>query len=93
VIGVAACNIGGTTIHSWANIGLGTDPIEKIVGKVRGNKTAYDRWMKTEILVIDEISMFPLEIFDLLCRMGSLIRGDRRPFGGLQVNMLILLLP
>jgi ATP-dependent DNA helicase PIF1 len=28
--GIAACNVGGTTLHSFAGIGLGTDPADKL---------------------------------------------------------------
>ena len=83
--GVAACNIEGTTIHSWAGIGLANESLEKILDKVRGNMNVRNRWRRTEILVIDEISMLPAELFDMLSVIGSKIRGDPRPFGGLQV--------
>lgn len=32
--GVAACNIGGVTIHSWAGIGLGEESIEELCARV-----------------------------------------------------------
>jgi hypothetical protein len=32
--GVAACNIGGLTIHSWAGVGTGEDSIEDMCAKV-----------------------------------------------------------
>jgi ATP-dependent DNA helicase PIF1 len=28
--GIAACHIGGTTLHSWAGIGIGTEPADKL---------------------------------------------------------------
>ena len=83
--GIAACNIRGTTIHSWSGIGLGTDTYEKTVGTVRNNKESKKRWLDTEILVIDEISMLSSTIFDLLSKVGSRIRNDNRPFGGIQL--------
>ena len=45
------------------------------------------RWTETDILVIDEISMLSGEIFDLLSQVGSRVRNDPRPFGGLQLVM------
>ena len=51
---MAACNIGGTTIHSFAGIGLGVDPIELLIGKVKKNRVASGKWQRVKVLVIDE---------------------------------------
>ena len=53
--GIAAVNVGGTTLHSFAGIGLGTDPIATLIAKVRNNKAASARWRNTAVLVIDEV--------------------------------------
>jgi PIF1-like helicase len=53
-IGIAACNIGGVTIHSFAGIGLGIENAEDLASKVRKNKKANSRWMRTKVLIIDE---------------------------------------
>lgn len=52
--GIAACNIGGVTIHSFAGIGLGREKAEQLADRVRKNKKASSRWMRTKVLVIDE---------------------------------------
>lgn len=52
--GIAACNIGGVTIHSFAGIGLGVDSKTALVQKVRKQQLARIRWMTTKVLVIDE---------------------------------------
>ncbi|KAF9270563.1 hypothetical protein L218DRAFT_42997 [Marasmius fiardii PR-910] len=56
--GIAAINIGGTTVHSWAGIGLGLEPAEKIAIKFFNNAQKFsdvlDRWNKVEALIIDE---------------------------------------
>lgn len=49
-----ARNIGGTTIHSWAGIGLGVDNAEKLASKVLSNAQSRKRWRTTAALVIDE---------------------------------------
>ncbi len=40
--GIASVNIGGTTLHSWAGIGLGKEPADKLVGKLLGQ----DKWQR-----------------------------------------------
>ncbi|CAE7097421.1 unnamed protein product [Rhizoctonia solani] len=83
--GIAALNIGGNTLHSFAGIGLGELPIQQSLAKIWGNKAAYYRWLATEVLVIDEISMVSAELFDLIDNIGRQIRQNTRPFGGIQL--------
>lgn len=52
--GIAACNIGGVTIHSFAGIGLGREKAEQLADRVRKNKKASSRWMRTKVLIVDE---------------------------------------
>lgn len=52
--GIAACNIGGVTIHSFAGVGLAIEPAEQLASKVRKNKKAASRWLRTKVLIIDE---------------------------------------
>lgn len=52
--GIAACNIGGVTVHSFAGIGIGEGTTDDLVSKVRRNKKAATRWARTKALIIDE---------------------------------------
>ena len=79
--GVAACHLGGLTLHAWAGIGTGDRPLEDM----KFSHESRDRWRRTEVLIIDEVSMLSMELFDLLSVIGSELREDPRPFGGLQV--------
>lgn len=83
--GLAATHLGGTTIHSWAGIGV-LDHIPS--GFVEhASKTRKEIIEKTDVLIIDEISMlhdFRLDMVDEVCR---LIRKADEPFGGIQVIM------
>jgi ATP-dependent DNA helicase PIF1 len=57
-VGIAACNIGGVTIHSFAGIGLGTESATELVKKIRKIKKAKERWVKARVLIIDEGAFF-----------------------------------
>lgn len=84
--GTSAYNIGGITIYSFAGIGLGQGPVDQVIRKVRKNQKAVNAWRKTEVLVIEEISMISKDIFTLLDKVGRAIRATpNKPFGGLQV--------
>lgn len=52
--GMAACNVGGQTIHSFAGIGLGEDPVPTLITRIRKNTKTKNRWLKCKVLVIDE---------------------------------------
>ncbi len=84
--GIAACNIQGLTVHSWAGIGMGYEPIDKLLPIVERNRHAQQRWRQTEILVIDEISMLSAEFLDKLDIIGRRLRNKcHLPFGGIQI--------
>ena len=73
------------TLHSWAHIGLGNGTIEQLITKIKKNKFAKTAWKCTDILVIDEVSMLSLKLFNTLNEIGKIIRGNQKPFGGIQL--------
>ena len=73
------------TIHSWAGIGLGNGTIEQTVQKVMKNKFSKTNWKGTNILIIDEVSMMSLKIFEMLDAIGKAARKNQKPFGGIQL--------
>ncbi len=84
--GVAAINVGGTTIHSFLMLkpGLMTEDSIEEIGS--GKKRAAIRAAKT--IVIDEISMVRSDVFAAVdIRLRSLAKGGNRekPFGGKQM--------
>ncbi|KXT12930.1 hypothetical protein AC579_4132 [Pseudocercospora musae] len=83
--GLAACNVGGVTLHSFAGIGLGKEDVPELVRKIKRNQKAKHRWMRTKVLVIDEVSMVDGELFDKLEAIARQIRNNGRPFGGIQL--------
>lgn len=83
--GLAACNIGGMTLHSFSGIGLGKDDVPTLVRKIRRNPKAKNRWLRAKVLVIDEISMVDGDLFDKLSQVGRTLRNNGRPWGGIQL--------
>jgi ATP-dependent DNA helicase PIF1 len=83
--GLAAVNIDGTTLHSFAGIGLGKEPAAELLKKIRRNPKARQRWMRTRVLIIDEVSMIDGDLFDKLEHIARLIRNNGSPFGGIQL--------
>jgi ATP-dependent DNA helicase PIF1 len=77
---------GAKTLHSWAGIGLARDTPHVLAEAVRRNKRAQRRWLDTQLLIVDEVSMMSP---DLLEKLDAVARRVRRraetPFGGLQV--------
>lgn len=84
--GVSAILIGGRTIHSWAGIGISNKDYRKTLFSIRKNKPALDRWLNTEVLIIDEISMIDHEVLSLLNSLAADLRSDHfNLFGGIQL--------
>ncbi|CAD1779384.1 similar to Saccharomyces cerevisiae YML061C PIF1 DNA helicase [Maudiozyma barnettii] len=83
--GLAACNIGGVTVHSYTGIGLGKGDGDMLFKKVRRSKKHLRRWQEMRALIIDEISMLDGDLLDKLNHISKKIRKNREPFGGIQV--------
>lgn len=56
--GIASINIGGTTLHSWAGIGLGEGTAKRLSGKILGTERLKVRWRDVDSLIIDESKIF-----------------------------------
>jgi len=83
--GLAATHLGGTTIHSWSGIGISDELSGNFLDSMaKGRREIIE---KTDILIIDEISMlhdFRLDMIDEICRA---VRKKDEPFGGIQLIM------
>lgn len=85
-LSVPALGIAGSTLHAWAGVGLGDAPPEKLAARVRHDERSRKRWLDTDILIIDEVSMLGATFFDKLDFVGRNIRKTPdKPFGGLQI--------
>ena len=84
--GLAATHLGGTTIHAWAGIGVHDSISSGFVDHMaKGRREIIE---KTDVLIIDEISMlhdFRLDMVDEICRLVR--KKPDEPFGGMQVIM------
>ena len=83
--GLAATHLGGTTIHSWSGMGISDELHDGFADHF--SKARREIIEKTDVLIIDEISMlhdFRLDMVDEICRV---IRENDEPFGGIQVIM------
>ncbi|NBV06352.1 MAG: hypothetical protein EBS06_03830 [Proteobacteria bacterium] len=85
--GIAALNVGGSTIHSWAGIGLANLPVEKIIENIFSAKAirARRRIKQARALAIDEISMISAEVFEIINRVFQAVRENNLPMGGIQI--------
>jgi ATP-dependent DNA helicase PIF1 len=82
--GVAACHIGGITLHQFAGIGLGTGTMEKCK-QIVSKSVAGMNWRKIKHLIIDEISMVDGDYFDKIEAIARFIKNNEKPFGGIQL--------
>ena len=87
--GVAAVNVGGSTLHSFFGIGLGTGSIPTLIKKVKKNKEAVRRIDETDVLCIDEVSMLSSILLEKIDAVAREIRSNGAradvPFGGMQI--------
>lgn len=83
--GIAATHIGGMTIHSWSGIGPRDTLTRYDLDAIASKKNVVDKVKKTQVLIIDEVSMLDGKVIDMVNIVCKTIRESTEPFGGLQV--------
>lgn len=81
--GVAAININGRTLHSFMGVGLAQANVETLVESMNGG--AVMRVKRARVLIVDEVSMLSDTLFEKLEAVARMVRGNERPFGGIQI--------
>lgn len=84
--GIAASHMNGQTIHSWSGLGIRSALSPYDFEAMEEKRYLWDRFQKTKVLIIDEISMlhhYRLDLVDQLARFFK--RNNEEPFGGMQV--------
>lgn len=84
--GLASSHIGGQTIHSWSGMGLDDHLHEDYIYTM--SETRKKDIRKTDVLIIDEISMMHDYNLDMVDEAMRLIRENDKPFGGIQVILV-----
>lgn len=84
---IAALNVGGMTLHSLFRL-----PIMDFITDDRlfkmNRKSVIDVIKAINILIIDEVSMVRPDILDAVDKVCRRIRGNYKPFGGIQVVLI-----
>jgi ATP-dependent exoDNAse (exonuclease V) alpha subunit len=82
--GIAATHLGGLTIHSWAGIGIKENLTRYDLEAILRNDKLCARIEKAQVLIIDEISMLPPNVLEMVNSVCQSVRKSLAPFGGLQ---------
>ncbi|XP_033096594.1 ATP-dependent DNA helicase PIF1-like [Anneissia japonica] len=82
--GVAACHIGGTTLHQFAGIGSGMLSLQQSI-ELASRPARRNIWRRCQHLIVDEISMVDGDLFTKLEAVARAVRHNDQPFGGIQV--------
>lgn len=84
--GIAATHLNGNTIHSWSGIGINDELPARFIDNIAKGRS--DIIEKTDVLIIDEISMlhdYRLDMVDEVCRLVR--KKPDIAFGGIQLIM------
>lgn len=85
--GCASVRLGNArTIHSWSGVGLGNRSVDSIIQKM--SLSVKNDWRNTHTLIVDEVSMMSMKLFDMINEVGKRVRHCSSPFGGLQIIFL-----
>lgn len=86
--GIAATHIGGMTIHSWSGIGIKEMLSSADLNHIAGKDYISKRIKKTNVLIIDEISMLNANTLSAVDSVCKRVRENEQPFGGIQIILV-----
>lgn len=86
--GIAATHLGGMTIHAWSGIGIRKFLTDADVDVIASKEHVARRLAKTQVLIIDEVSMLGSNVLSMVDRVLREVRGHERAFGGVQVVLV-----
>ena len=78
--GIAATHFNGTTFHAWSGLGINceTEPLSNILTRICRSNETWSRWINTQVVIIDEISMMKPSLLSCFDRVARIIRS--RPY-------------
>ncbi len=83
--GIAATHMGGMTIHAFSGLGIRSVLTEYDILELEERQYLWKRFERTNILIIDEISMLHHFRLDLIERLVRTFKRNEEPWGGMQV--------
>ncbi len=86
--GIAASNIGGVTFHSFVGCNLAKENPHLLAKKIKNQPSLLIKWLKTDVLIIDEISQIGASFFDRIEETARIVRSCNDPFGGIQMILV-----
>ena len=86
--GIAAAQLGGTTVHAWSGIGTRSRLTRADLDAIAKNRRVTDRIKKARVLIVDEVSMLSGQTLSAVNQVCQFVRKANDPFGGLQVVLV-----
>ena len=83
--GIAATHMNGMTIHAWSGIGIKDNLDDDELSWMFERKYLREQIDKTEVLIIDEISMLHGKQLDMVNQVLKFFKQNDKAFGGIQV--------
>ncbi len=83
--GIAATHMNGVTLHSWSGLGIKEHVTDQEIRALIKRKYLFKRIRKTNVLIIDEVSMLKPSQFDAVDKICQYFKASFLPFGGMQV--------
>ncbi|KAA8734851.1 AAA family ATPase [Acinetobacter qingfengensis] len=83
--GIAATHMNGMTIHTWSGIGIKDELNASDLKRMHERKYLREHLEKTQVLIIDEISMLHAKQLNLVNQVLKFFKESDEAFGGIQV--------